>query len=193
MSINYPTHREPSRSTESWTVDRENMLRDLWADGLPASQIAAKLGGVSRSSVIGKVHRLGLTGRKLANRATAARERRKPTHHARPYKPSRSGVAAGGAFNTTFAHKAKSAPALELEEEPIELLDIPFAQRKTLIELSEHTCRWPVGHPDLPDFFFCGGDVAGEQVYCAYHCRVAYVPIDRRRQQKNSRWLERFA
>ena len=45
----------------SWTGDRIELLRQRWADGISATQIAAELGGVSRSAVLGKVHRLGLS------------------------------------------------------------------------------------------------------------------------------------
>ena len=43
----------------SWTDERVAMLRELWAKGLSASQIAVQLGGVTRNAVIGKAHRLG--------------------------------------------------------------------------------------------------------------------------------------
>ena len=66
----------------SWTDERVVLLRELWAQGLSASQIAARLGGVSRNAVIGKAHRLGLEGRhrrfaaavRAADAAPAARE-----------------------------------------------------------------------------------------------------------------------
>lgn len=47
----------------SWTDERVTALKKLWLDGLSASQIAKQLGGVTRNAVIGKVHRLGLSGR----------------------------------------------------------------------------------------------------------------------------------
>jgi len=47
----------------AWTEDRVEVLTKLWAEGLSASQIAKQLGGVTRNAVIGKVHRLGLSGR----------------------------------------------------------------------------------------------------------------------------------
>ena len=62
----------------SWTDERVEMLKKLWADGLSASQIAAKLGGVSRNAVIGKVHRLGLSNRV----ASATGMQPNPEHHA---------------------------------------------------------------------------------------------------------------
>jgi len=46
-----------------WTEERIEALRSLWMQGLTASQIAERLGGVSRNAVIGKAHRLGLSAR----------------------------------------------------------------------------------------------------------------------------------
>ena len=59
----------------SWTDDRVEQLKKLWADGLSASQIASKLGEVTRNAVIGKVHRLGLAGRATTSRVRTARPR----------------------------------------------------------------------------------------------------------------------
>ena len=47
----------------SWTDERIDRLTKMWEGGATASQIADELGGVSRNAVIGKVHRLGLSGR----------------------------------------------------------------------------------------------------------------------------------
>ena len=63
-------------------------------------------------------------------------------------------------------------------------VEIPVEQRKTLLQLSERTCHWPVGDPSGPDFFFCGGDSAEDQPYCSFHCRVAYQPASDRRRHK---------
>ena len=57
----------------SWTDERVELLKKLWTDGLSASQIAGQLGGVTRNAVIGKVHRLSLSGR--AGRLPAPRGR----------------------------------------------------------------------------------------------------------------------
>jgi GcrA cell cycle regulator len=68
----------------SWTDERVELLKKLWNQGLSASQIAAELGGgVTRNAVIGKVHRLGLSGRAKAPAPAAARTRkatRAPSH-----------------------------------------------------------------------------------------------------------------
>ena len=47
----------------AWTEERIEKLTKLWTEGLTASQIAQELGDVTRNAVIGKAHRLGLSGR----------------------------------------------------------------------------------------------------------------------------------
>jgi GcrA cell cycle regulator len=62
----------------SWTDERVELLARLWSEGFSASQIAAQLGGVTRNAVIGKVHRLGLSGRAKPNGPAAPAERSRP-------------------------------------------------------------------------------------------------------------------
>ena len=130
----------------TWTDERVETLKKLWTEGLSASQIAAELGGITRNAVIGKVHRLGLSGRAKSPSSAAPRPRkaRPHSHMLRVSRPSIRG-------NTALAQ----AYELEVELEP-ELVDnvIPLGQRRTLLELNEETCRWPIGDPGHPDFFF---------------------------------------
>lgn len=157
-----------------WTDERVELLKKLWADGLSASQIAAELGGISRNAVIGKVHRLGLSGRAKSPSSAAPRPRkaRSSGQMLRVSRPAMRG-------NTALAFE------YEAEPEP-ELVEIPIEQRKTLLQLNEHTCRWPVGDPGSGDFYFCGGETASELPYCAYHSRIAYQPPSDRRRDKRS-------
>jgi GcrA cell cycle regulator len=60
----------------SWSDERVELLKKLWNDGLSASQIAAQMGGVTRNAVIGKVHRLGLSGRGKAKASPTPRPRK---------------------------------------------------------------------------------------------------------------------
>ncbi len=162
----------------SWTDERVELLKKLWSDGLSASQIAAELGGITRNAVIGKVHRLGLSGRAKSPSAGVARPRKMRS----PMLRIGRGAIRG---NTALAH----AYEIEAEAEP-ELLDnvIPIGQRRTLLELNEQTCRWPVGDPGSGDFFFCGGNTIEGLPYCAYHSRIAYQPpADRRRDRRATR------
>jgi len=160
----------------SWTDERVETLKKLWADGHSASQIAAELGGITRNAVIGKVHRLGLAGRAKSPSSAAPRQRkpRAVSHMLRVSRPSMRG-------NTALAH----AYELDTEAEP-ELIDnvIPLGQRRSLLELTEETCRWPIGDPGTADFFFCGGPTITSLPYCAYHSRVAYQPANMRRDRR---------
>jgi GcrA cell cycle regulator len=155
-----------------WTDERVELLKKLWADGLSASQIAAELGGITRNAVIGKVHRLGLSGRAKSPSSASPRPR-KPRAASQMLRVSRPAIRG----NTALAYD------YDLEPEP-ELLEIPSEQRKTLLQLNEHTCRWPVGDPGSPEFYFCGGDTGNELPYCGYHCRVAYQPASERRRDR---------
>ena len=163
----------------SWTDERVELLRKLWSDGLSASQIAAELGGITRNAVIGKVHRLGLSGRaKSASAAPRQRKARASSHILRMARASIRG-------NTALAH----AYEIEAEAAP-ELIEniIPIGQRRTILELTEQTCRWPIGDPGSSEFFFCGGNTIAGLPYCAYHSRVAYQPAgDRRRDRRPPR------
>ena len=160
----------------SWTDERVETLKKLWGEGLSASQIAAELGGVTRNAVIGKVHRLGLSGRAKSPSSAAPRPR-KPRTHGQMLRVSRPSVRG----NTALAH----AYEIEVEAEA-ELADnvIPMGQRRTLLELTEETCRWPIGDPGQADFFFCGGRTVSSLPYCAYHSRVAYQPANQRRDRR---------
>jgi GcrA cell cycle regulator len=158
----------------SWTEERVELLKKLWADGLSASQIAAELGGITRNAVIGKVHRLGLSGRAKSPSSTAPRPRkaRSSGHMLRVSRPQMRG-------NTALAYD------YDVEPEP-EMIEIPVEQRKTLLQLTEKTCRWPVGDPGSGggDFYFCGGEVAPDLPYCTHHSRIAYQPATDRRRDK---------
>ncbi len=164
---------------QTWTDDRVELLKKLWADGLSASQIAGELGGITRNAVIGKVHRLGLSGRAKAPSSSVPRQR-KP-RAASMFRAPRPMVRG----NTALA-----MPAYDYDPEPEpELLEniIPIGQRCTLLELNDEKCHWPIGDPGQPDFFFCGGKATGSP-YCGYHARVAYQPAnDRRRDRRPPR------
>jgi GcrA cell cycle regulator len=166
-------------TTMTWTEERVEQLKKLWADGLSASQIAAQLGNVTRNAVIGKVHRLGLSGRAKSPSSAAPRPRkpRSASHMLRISRPSMRG-------NNALAH----AYDMDLEPDPVPYDNvIPIGQRRTLLELTEATCRWPIGDPGSPEFFFCGGNALMSLPYCAYHSRVAYQPAASRRHRSPAR------
>ena len=163
-----------------WTDERVELLKKLWNDGLSASQVAAELGGITRNAVIGKVHRLGLSGRAKSSASPVPRQR-KPRASAMLLRVARPALRG----NTALAR----LPAYELEYEPdpeITAEIVPIGQRCTLLELSESKCRWPIGDPGAHDFFFCGGKPVEGLPYCAHHARIAYQPVGERRRDRRA-------
>ena len=159
----------------SWTDDRVATLSKLWADGLSASQIAAELGGVTRNAVIGKVHRLGLSGRaKPAN--TSARKLKSPTRSGNSYNSRPR------ALRTTNGRATPSMPA----RPAIEDIPVPECKKIDLVDLTEKTCKWPHGDPSTDDFHFCGNTPKEDAPYCEYHCRLAYQTVTDRRRVKRA-------
>jgi GcrA cell cycle regulator len=165
---------------QTWTDDRVELLKKLWGEGLSASQIAAELGGITRNAVIGKVHRLGLSGRAKAPSSSVPRQR-KPRAPAQMFRPARPMVRGNTALATSPAYDYEPEP----EPEVIENI-IPLGQRCTLLELDQDKCHWPIGDPGQADFFFCGGKTTSGP-YCGYHGRVAYQPPAARRDRRPAR------
>lgn len=171
----------------SWTDERVEQLRKLWTDGLSASQIASALGnGITRNAVIGKVHRLGLSGRVKAPSSSASRSRvaqpRTPRSSS-PRRPSGGGGGGGSIGNTALAYAPRtySPPAPKRAEDVV----IPMSERVTIMELKENMCRWPLGDPQSPDFRYCGLGSDGAGAYCCYHSTIAYQPVQERRRERD--------
>lgn len=165
----------------SWTDERVETLKKLWAEGLTARQIADMMGGVTRNAIIGKVHRLGLSGRPKTVRVSRPK----------PRKPRVSGGRPGGKRNyvsvgATALKADVDAVALPVAEPVLEDLVIPIAERKTLLELGHKTCRWPYGDPREEEFYFCGREISPEKPYCKHHCRLAYQPLNERRRERRA-------
>lgn len=160
----------------SWTDERVELLKRLWSEGLSASQIAGRLGSVTRNAVIGKVHRLGLSGRATTSRMKSHRPRPRMANAKRPVKPR---FAQGG---------NPAVRALYLDAEayvpPAEEIEIPLAERKSIQTLTENSCRWPIGDPQLPDFHFCGRNKVPLLPYCEVHARRAFQPVAPRRRER---------
>ena len=126
-------------TTATWTEDRVEQLKKLWEAGLSASQIAGELGNITRNAVIGKVHRLGLSGRAKSPSSAAPRQRK-----ARPAQQLMRVSRPVSRGNTALAH----AFDVEMEPDPVAYDNVvPMSQRLTLLELNEATCHWPIGDP----------------------------------------------
>lgn len=182
MLSDQPPTNDVNNNKLAWTEERVELLKKFWNEGLSASQIAGRLGhGVTRNAVIGKVHRLGLSGRVTPQRASRPRPRktREPSHPGRPMLP----IVGATALKAFPGPEPMMRP--EPEPEPIRLVDIPKGERVNILMLSDRTCRWPVGDPGTEEFFFCGqSPKSSGGPYCDYHARIAYQPLQDRRRNK---------
>ena len=104
------------------------LLKRLWSEGLSASQIAGRLGSVTRNAVIGKVHRLGLSGRATTSRMKSHRPRTRLANVKRPVKP-RFAQSGNPAVRALYMDAEAYVP-------PAEEIEIPLAERKTIQTLT---------------------------------------------------------
>ncbi len=167
----------------AWTEDRVDVLKKLWAEGHSASQIAKQLGGVTRNAVIGKVHRLGLSGR-----ATPSRPVKRPPRLARP-KPQ---IMADGTVKTPapartlVASQAASERAVaKAAMDALPPLPQGDGEAATVLTLRDSMCKWPIGDPADPAFAFCGRKADDGGPYCKEHAKVAFQPARKREKKKS--------
>ncbi|MBW7920922.1 MAG: GcrA cell cycle regulator [Rubellimicrobium sp.] len=188
----------------SWTDERVELLKRMWSEGQSASQIAKELGGVTRNAVIGKVHRLGLSNRAGAATAEAPAAAAPETVAAAapapdPVDDDPADTAAGDAevaVETALPARAQIVPAgrplppqpshNEISPEALaRVTEVEKVARKlSLMELTEKTCKWPVGDPATPNFWFCGLPVQPGKPYCEAHVGVAFQPMSARRDRR---------
>ena len=198
----------------SWTDERIERLKKMWAQGATASQIADELGGVSRNAVIGKAHRLGLEQRPSPVKPGEEKEAKKTAHapasvapkaspkaepHSAAVAPASPAPAAKPAPAPAAAQPSRSAPEMIYRsigpggfirqgpgEQQAPIPPAPprrlvpakpspeVADKTSLLDLNDRICKWPMGHPGEPDFYFCGEPSNPGFPYCVEHCGVAY-------------------
>jgi GcrA cell cycle regulator len=190
----------------SWTDERVELLKKMWSEGQSASQIAKELGGVTRNAVIGKVHRLGLSNRagstpaptkaepKPAAPAAAkpkpapeAEAKRKPATPEAQVPETRVAISPARKAIIPAGQPLPPQPSAN-EISPEALAKVSEVEKKakkiSLMELTERTCKWPVGDPATDDFWFCGLPVQAGKPYCEAHVGVAFQPMSSRRDRK---------
>lgn len=144
----------------SWTPERVEILTTLWEKGLSARQIAEELGGTTRNAVIGKLYRMGLF--------TISKEEGESAYFVE-------------AFGNDEEEKGRKRPSRRRGR-------VRRSKKVgvTLLELTEDTCRWPIGDPSQEGFLFCGAPPERGLPYCSTHAQAAYQASHLRRLQKKA-------
>ncbi|WP_341213508.1 GcrA family cell cycle regulator [uncultured Limimaricola sp.] len=195
----------------SWTDERVETLKKMWNEGQSASQIAKELGGVTRNAVIGKVHRLGLSNRtgvapqpapaapqaapSAPAQPSAARPEPAPAPQAKPAPKAAEEDDDDAPIPMSAARRAIIPAGQPLPPQPsaneispealAKVSEIEKGAKKlTLMELTEKTCKWPVGDPATDNFWFCGLPTQSGKPYCEAHVGVAFQPMSSRRDRR---------
>ena len=148
----------------SWTEEKVQKLRQLWTKGHTASEIAGILGETTRNAVIGKAHRLDLETRAPSKVSSRSEKKEINTSQAK----LRGSVSRKSKFNSIL---------LDKNFEP---------ENPTLLEnLTDQTCKWPSGHPDEENFYFCGRKSVVAFPYCKLHVLYAFQPKGQKEELLN--------
>ena len=141
-----------------WTPEKVEKLKKLWGKGSTASQIALIIGNVSRNAVIGKAYRLNLCAKSIQKKNSFNQVSQHQENAPQPERKTRK-------------NKFKSL-----------LLDKSFEPEnpKSLEELHDEICRWPIGHPGEPRFYFCGRKSMKDFSYCKLHVLYAFQPKNKK-------------
>jgi GcrA cell cycle regulator len=164
-----------------WTDERIETLTKLWLDGISVTQIAKHFGDINRGAVIGKVHRLGLSGRAAPSQ---------PKH--KVVEAPKSAPAKAVTKKVVGVSKT-SRPVVEPKVErpepvaakqqvisappPAEIIPLPERGLATALTLGTRMCKWPIGDPASDEFTFCGRRSGDGGPYCVDHARIAYRPF----------------
>ena len=146
----------------SWTEEREQKLRELWGKGYTASQIAEMLGGdTTRNAVIGKAHRLKLAARVASKQSKS---------------PKKQDEASNLNREERYISRKSKFKSMLLDK------NFEVENPKKLEELSNKNCRWPIGHPDEENFYFCGRNPVEGFSYCKLHVLYAFQPKNQKEE-----------
>ena len=156
----------------SWTEEKVTKLKELWGKGNTASEIAQIIGGISRNAVIGKAHRLNLSAKIKTRTATSSQNFDNSTNE----KNTR----------TTRRGRKSKFKSLIIEK------DFEPENPKQLEELDENSCKWPIGHPNEPSFYFCGRNSIKDFSYCKLHLLYAYQPKGKKEETTNKEEIPEF-
>ena len=148
----------------SWNEEKVNKLKELWGKGNTASQIAVIIGGISRNAVIGKANRLNLSSKIKSRCASSTRDFQNNLQE-----------------NNSKQKRGRKSKFQSLIIEK----DFEPENPKKLEELDESSCKWPVGHPEENNFYFCGRSSLKDFSYCKLHLLYAYQPKGKKEESTN--------
>ena len=155
----------------SWTEEKVSKLKELWGKGNTASEIAEIIGGISRNAVIGKAHRLNLSAKIKTRTATS----NKNFDHSMEVNSIKSKKGRKNKFKSLIIEK-----------------DFEPENPKQLEQLDESSCKWPIGHPDEKNFYFCGRNSLKDFSYCKLHLLYAYQPKGKKEEASDKEEVPEF-
>ena len=150
----------------SWNDEKITKLKELWGNGNTASQIAEILGGVSRNAVIGKANRLNLSS-KIKNKTISSDQRFQ--NNINEKNSTKKKVGRKSRFQSLIIEK-----------------DFEPENPKKLEELTDNDCKYPIGHPDEPGFYFCGRTSLKDFSYCRLHLLYSYQSRNKKEETNNN-------
>ena len=155
----------------SWTDEKVAKLKELWGKGNTASQIAEIIGGISRNAVIGKAHRLNLSAKIKTRAATSNQD-----------------------FDNSMQDKNIKSKRIRRSKFKSLIIEKDFEPEnpKQLEELDENSCKWPIGHPNENDFYFCGRSSLKDFSYCKLHLLYAYQPKGKKEDTENKDEIKEY-
>ena len=145
----------------SWDEKKIEILRNEWGKGKTASQIAELIGGVSRNAVIGKAHRLNLSA-KIKTRSATSNQNFENSIDEKNTKTKK------------FRRSKFKSLIIEKDFEP--------ENPKQLEELTDNNCKYPIGHPNEKNFYFCGRKSLKDFSYCKLHLLYAFQPKNKKEE-----------
>ena len=146
-----------------WTEEQVEKLRQMWEQGKTSNEIAKKL-GVTKNSIVGKVHRLCLKARPSPIKS---KEDKSENLTQQENYAAEETISANAMTEEKFVENEKAQSSAKNGKKVTRCIK--------LTDLDSHTCRWPIGDPRDDDFCFCGRKVRAGQTYCDEHSQVAYV------------------
>ena len=146
----------------SWTEEKVAKLKELWSKGHTASQIAEALGDTTRNAVIGKAHRLNLSAKIKTRTATSNQN-----------------------YDNSLGEDSKKTKRVRRSKFKSLIIEKDFEPEnpKQLEELTDNDCKYPIGHPNEKNFYFCGRTSLKDFSYCKLHLLYAYQSRDNKNKK----------